>query len=115
LTSRFRAAAAGALAALAITADEGLLDRAKPVGDRLADGLRSLAADGVVEQVRGDGAVWAVGLAAGQDPTAIRDRMLGVGVITRAIGTDTLSFCPPLVITDDDIDRVVDGLATALE
>jgi putrescine---pyruvate transaminase len=41
--------------------------------------------------------------------------MLGVGVITRAIGTDTLSFCPPLVITDDDIDRVVDGLATALE
>ncbi|HEY1282566.1 MAG TPA: aminotransferase class III-fold pyridoxal phosphate-dependent enzyme [Acidimicrobiales bacterium] len=109
------AAAAGALAALDITADEGLLDRAKPVGDRLADGLRSLAADGVVEQVRGDGAVWAVGLAPGQDPTAIRDRMLGLGVITRAIGTDTLSFCPPLVITDDEIDRVVDGLATALQ
>jgi len=109
------AAAAGALAALDITADEGLLDRAKPVGDRLADGLRSLAADGVVEQVRGDGAVWAIGLAPEQDPTAIRDQMLGLGVITRAIGTDTLSFCPPLVITDDEIDRVVDGLATALE
>jgi adenosylmethionine-8-amino-7-oxononanoate aminotransferase len=109
------AAAAGALAALDITADEGLLDRAKPVGDRLADGLRSLAADGVVEQVRGDGAVWAVGLVPGRDPTAIRDQMLGLGVITRAIGTDTLSFCPPLVITDDEIDRVVDGLATALE
>jgi putrescine---pyruvate transaminase len=109
------AAAAGALAALDITADEGLLDRAKPVGDRLADGLRSLAADGVVEQVRGDGAVWAVALAPEQDPTTIRDHMLGLGVITRAIGTDTLSFCPPLVITDDEIDRVVDGLATALE
>jgi len=109
------AAAAGALAALDITADEGLLDRSKVVGDRLADGLRSLAADGVVEQVRGDGAVWAVGLAPEHDPTAIRDQMLGLGVITRAIGTDTLSFCPPLVITDDEIDRVVDGLATALD
>ena len=108
------AAAAGALAALDITADEGLLDRAKPIGDRLADGLRSLAADGVVEQVRGDGAVWAVALGPDRDPTAIRDQMLGLGVITRAIGTDSLSFCPPLVITDDELDRIVDALATAL-
>jgi putrescine---pyruvate transaminase len=108
-------AAAGALAALDITADEGLLDRAKPVGDRLADGLRSLVADGLVREARGDGAVWAVGLDEGRDPTAVRDRMLDLGVITRAIGTDTLSFCPPLVISDDEIDRIVDGLASALE
>ena len=39
---------------------------------------------------------------------AIRDRMLAAGVITRAIGADTLTFCPPLVITDDQIDRIVD-------
>ena len=44
---------------------------------------------------------------------AVRDRMLAAGVITRAIGTDTLTFCPPLVITDDQIDRIVDALATS--
>ena len=30
------------------------------------------------------------------------------GVITRAINTDTLTFCPPLVITDEQIDRIVE-------
>jgi adenosylmethionine-8-amino-7-oxononanoate aminotransferase len=108
-------AAAGALAALDITAGEGLLDRAKHVGARLADGLHSLAADGLVREVRGDVAVWAVTLDAAHDATAVRDRMLGLGVITRAIGADALSFCPPLVITDEEIDRIVDGLATALQ
>ncbi len=44
----------------------------------------------------------------------VRDRMLAAGVVTRAIGTDTNSFCPPLVITDDQVDRIVDTLATAV-
>ena len=48
------------------------------------------------------------------DATVVRDRMLELGVITRAIGNDTLSFCPPLVIRDDEIDRIVDALATAV-
>jgi putrescine aminotransferase len=108
------AAATGALAALDVTAADGLLDRAKHVGERLADGLRSLAADGIVADVRGDVAVWAVWLAPEHDAVAVRDRMLELGVITRSIGVDTLSFCPPLVITDDEIDRIVDGVASAL-
>jgi adenosylmethionine-8-amino-7-oxononanoate aminotransferase len=44
---------------------------------------------------------------------AVRDRMLADGVITRAIGTDTLTFCPPLVITEEQVDRIVDVLAKA--
>jgi adenosylmethionine-8-amino-7-oxononanoate aminotransferase len=48
-----------------------------------------------------------------QDAVAIRDRMLELGVITRAIGTDTCTFCPPLVTTDDQIDQIVDALAKA--
>jgi adenosylmethionine-8-amino-7-oxononanoate aminotransferase len=39
--------------------------------------------------------------------------MLREGVITRAIGESSLTFCPPLVTTDDQIDRIVDALATA--
>jgi adenosylmethionine-8-amino-7-oxononanoate aminotransferase len=106
-------ACAAALAALFVTESDRLLERATVVGGRLADGLRSLATDGVVASVRGDVAVWAVGLGDGVDAVAARDRVLGQGVITRAIG-DSLTFCPPLVITDDEIDRIVDGVAAAL-
>jgi adenosylmethionine-8-amino-7-oxononanoate aminotransferase len=104
---------AAALANLDIIEREQLVARAAPIGARLAAGLRALAADGVVAGVRGVGAVWAVALRPDQDAMAVRDRMLGHGVITRAIGTDTLTFCPPLVATDDQIDRIVDAVAGA--
>lgn len=107
-------ACAAALCNLDILADEALLDRAQPMGRRLADGLDSLAADGAIDHVRGAGGVWAASLLAGHDAMAVRDTMLTLGVVTRAIGTEALAFCPPLVITDAQIDRIVDTLATAL-
>jgi putrescine---pyruvate transaminase len=108
------AACAGALANLEILEREGLVERAVPVGARLGAGLQALAADGTIDHARGEGAVWAAGLRPDQDAVAIRDRMLAGGVITRAIGADTLTFCPPLVITDAQVDRVVDVLAAAV-
>jgi adenosylmethionine-8-amino-7-oxononanoate aminotransferase len=107
------AACAAALRNLDVLEDEALLARAEPIGRRLADGLESLAADDVIDHVRGTGAVWAAGLRPDQDAVAIRDAMLAAGVVTRAIGTDTCTFCPPLVITDEQIDRIVDTLAAA--
>lgn len=107
-------ACVAALTNLEIMKRENLLERALRVGERLSRGLSALAADGTVASVRGDGAVWAVGHHPGVDAFAVRDAMLRRGVITRAIGTDTNAFCPPLVIHDDQIDRVVDALASAL-
>ena len=106
-------ACAAALVALDITRNEGLLDRVDKIGDRLAGGLRSLRDDGKVADVRGDGAVWAVGLD-DVDAVAVRDAMLPLGVIARPIGNATISFCPPLVIADEDVDRCVEALETAL-
>jgi adenosylmethionine-8-amino-7-oxononanoate aminotransferase len=106
-------AAAAALANLDVLDGEGLLDRALAVGSRLSDGLRSLQADGLVTQVRGEGAVWAVELPEGRPAPAARDALLGEGVIVRPLGT-ALAMCPPLVITDEQVDRIVDGLATVL-
>jgi len=108
-------ACVAALTNLDIIEREGLVARALHVGQRLSDGLRSLAADGAVASVRGDGAVWAVGHHPGVDAFAVRDAMLRLGVITRAIGTDTNAFCPPLVIHDHQVDRIVDALASALK
>jgi putrescine---pyruvate transaminase len=106
-------ACAAALKNLEIIEREGLVERAKHIGNRLGSGLQALAADGTVAATRGEGAVWAVAQQPGTDPTAVRDRMLDLGVITRAVGTDTNTFCPPLVITDEQIDRIVDALAIA--
>ena len=108
-------ACAAGLAALEITRAEGLVDRAAKVGERLADGLRNIAADGLVAEARGEGAVWAVGLHGdGRRAPEVRDRMLADGVIPRPIGDATVAFCPPLVITDAEIDRCLEALEAAV-
>jgi adenosylmethionine-8-amino-7-oxononanoate aminotransferase len=33
--------------------------------------------------------------------------------VCRALNADSLLFCPPLVITDEQIDRIVDAVAAA--
>ena len=106
--------AAAGLANMAVMRDDDLLSRAPVIGARLSQGLRAIEGDGLVAAVRGEGAVWAVGLTPDRDAATIRDRMLEGGVICRPIGTDTLAFCPPLVIEDTQIDRVVDTLAQSL-
>jgi len=107
------AACAAALKAMEIAEREGLVARAITMGARLEAGLRSLVADGIVASMRGDVAVWAVTLLDGVDPVVVRDRMLSHGVITRALPPGFLTFCPPLVTTDAQIDRIVDALAAS--
>jgi adenosylmethionine-8-amino-7-oxononanoate aminotransferase len=107
-------AAAAALANLDIFDREGLVERAPEVGKRLADGLRTVEGAPHVAEVRGDGAVWALGLDEGLPAPALRDALLAHGVIARPIGTTALAFCPPLVIADDQIDHCVEALHEAL-
>jgi len=108
------AGCAAALACLDVTESEGLLERATLIGARLAPQLESLRADGLVADVRGLGALWAVGVPDGVDPVAVRDRVLEFGVVVRPIAPSTLAICPPLVIGDDDLDAVPAALRTAL-
>ena len=108
-------ACAAGIANLAIMRREGLVERALHMGGRLADGFRALADDGSVHHVRGLGGMWAIGLHEGQDAMQIRDHMLDHGgVVCRALNADSLLFCPPLVTTDDQVDRIVDAVAAAL-
>ena len=105
-------ACAAALTNLDIIEKEGLLDRAVHIGTRLESGLKAMAADGLIDHARGAVGVWAAGHNAGIDPMAVRDGMLAAGAITRALNTDTNSFCPPLVITDAELDRLLDTFAS---
>ena len=105
---------AAGIANIELLESEGLLERAGHVGERLGEGLRSLAADGVVDEVRGVGAVYAVKVPEGRAAPAVRDDLLAKGIIVRPI-VDSIAFCPPLVITDDQIDRMVDAVADCLK
>ena len=93
---------------------EGLLTRATEIGRRLGSGLERLRDDGLVVDARGEAAVWAVTLPDGVLAADVRDRMLGAGVIVRPIPPNHITFCPPLVITDEQIDRILEVLRDVL-
>lgn len=103
-----------ALANLDLIEDEGLVARASYVGARLEAGLRALVADGLLADVRGDGAIWAAVPPPGTDPLELAVALRRGGVISRAIPPDALAFCPPLVIEDPELDQIVDVLAGVL-
>ena len=109
--SGHQASCAAGIANLDIMEREGLDQRANHVGERLQEGLRALQADGLIESWRGMGAVYAAEL--GRDSIPVRNEILATGVIVRPIGT-CLAICPPLVITDDEVGRVIDTMAAAL-
>ena len=104
---------AAANANLDILAAEDLPSRANAVGGRLAAGLRGLVDGDAVVEVRGAGAVWAVELGGGRNSLDVREELLARGVIARPLGPTAVAFCPPLVITDTEIDRVVEATAAA--
>ena len=105
------AACAAGVANIQLLEAEELPGRAGHIGERLSAGLQALTADGLLAGYRGTGAVWAAEL--GRDAAGVRQAMLDAGVIVRPIGT-ALAMCPPLVISDAEIDRVIDTLSGAL-
>jgi adenosylmethionine-8-amino-7-oxononanoate aminotransferase len=108
------AACVAGLTSMAITEREELLPAAERIGLRLSSGLRAIEADGLVADVRGEGAVWAVSLNEGHQVAAVRDAMRADGVIVRAVPPNHLTFCPPLVLSDADLDHCVDSLERAV-
>jgi putrescine---pyruvate transaminase len=104
-----------ALTNIEILRDEGLLDRAPAIGARIEPGLRALHDAGAVAEVRGVAGIWAVDLLPSVDAGAVRDAMMELGVIARPLGTTTIAICPPLVITDAELDHVLDALGSSIE
>lgn len=102
---------AAVLANIELIEQDGLVERSIHVGERISSGLEALLHDGVIESYDGVAGMWGVEL--GRDAVPVRDRMLELGVIMRPI-YNRLAMCPPLVITDDEIGRMIDSMAIAL-
>ncbi len=107
-------ACAAASTNLDILEREGLLERAKPIGEHLGSALEGLRDEGLLADVRGVGAIWGAGMLPDVSAVDVRDAMLTRGVIARPIGTHTVAFCPPLVIDDAQLDRCATAIGDAV-
>ncbi|HEV7252837.1 MAG TPA: aspartate aminotransferase family protein [Mesorhizobium sp.] len=118
-------AAAVALENIRIIEERGLVARAAEIGGYMQKRLRELEGHPLVGEVRGLGLIAAVELVA--DKTARTPwqapAKLGLlangflqrrGVISRA-AVDALCFCPPLIVSHDEIDFMVEALRGALD
>jgi 4-aminobutyrate--pyruvate transaminase len=118
-------AAAVALETLNIYEEDRILDHVRRITPRFQKRLVELGAHALVGEARGMGLVGAVELVADKAskrpfPVTATVAMqagkhaLSHGLITRAIG-DTVNMCPPLVITEPQIDALFDSVQAALD
>lgn len=104
-----------ALAVLRAIDEEGLLERAKAAGERLAKGLDELARrrPGAVIERRGIGLM--VGVELGLPGERVRELALAKGLLVNVIGGRVLRLLPPLTVADDEIDAALSILDRAFE
>jgi 4-aminobutyrate--pyruvate transaminase len=117
-------AAAVALETIRIIDERNLVRQAAEVGEHLQTGLRTFASHPLVGEVRGIGLIAAVDLARsreserpdelpGQLGARVNELLLRQGVISRNM-IDALAFCPPLIITHEQVDELLSRLDRAL-
>jgi len=104
-------ACAAALATIAYIEAEGLPQRAAKLGERLISGLRAIPSP-LVRDVRGLGLMVGMELKGKVAPylAALAER----GVLALSAGATVMRFLPPLVISAEDVDTVVEQVAAVL-
>jgi acetylornithine/N-succinyldiaminopimelate aminotransferase len=106
-------ACAAALAACRALAEPALLEHVREVGGRLLDGLRGLVADGLAVEARGRGLMCAIDLPR-HNAADIVDAMLAERYLINNTTSRTLRFLPPLVVSAEQVDGLVDALRRTL-
>ena len=104
---------AAALAVLRTVEQDGLLDAAQELGDRLRRGIEDLAHP-LVQQVRGLGLWLGVVLA---EPVAVAAESAArdAGFLVNAAAPDVLRLAPPLVVTEQQVDAFTAALGGVLD
>lgn len=118
-------AAAVALETLKIYEERNIVEMARSRAPLLQEGLRQYADHPMVGEVRGAGMIAGVELCRDRATKKPFDAASGAGAIVqaeaksrgllvRALG-DTVAFCPPLIISENDLGAVVDRFGEALD
>ena len=118
-----------ALANIEVIENENLLEKGYRMGELLRKGLEELQAKfEIIGDVRGKGLFLGIEIVESRvsrrpDPhstlklvTECEDRglLLGGGIPTGGLGTNTIRLCPPLVITEDQIATAIDIIGSVL-
>ncbi|MBM3497624.1 MAG: aspartate aminotransferase family protein [Armatimonadetes bacterium] len=116
--------AAATLAVLDILERENLVEHAAQMGEHLGERLQGLYRHPIVGDVRGKGLLMAVELVADRETRRPLDPALGVGGIVRDYcyrngmivrnNGDILVLAPPLTITADLLDEIVDTIEAGI-
>lgn len=85
--------------------------KARQAGERLAEGLRCLKG---VTEVRGAGLLIGLSLAQGIDAWSVAEKALEFGLVVNDPAPSAIRLCPPLIVSDDEIDEGVDRLNRAI-
>jgi acetylornithine/LysW-gamma-L-lysine aminotransferase len=104
-------ACAAAVATIAFIENEGLVQRAAKLGERLTHGLRAIPSP-VIREVRGLGLM--VGMELRHKAAPYLAGLAERGVLALSAGSTVMRFLPPLVISEDEIDTVVERVAETL-
>ena len=104
---------------------EQLFERAAEVGVYLQSRLREFSDHPLVGEVRGVGMIAALELVANKDSRQPFDgaavgayaalRCQDNGLLVRAMAGNSLALCPPLIITPEQVDEIIDKLGRALD
>lgn len=106
-------AAAVALTALQVLQDEHLTDRANELGKYFIQSLLAIRSP-LIKEVRGRGLLIGVEITPDIPAREICLKMLKNGILCKDTHDVVVRFTPPLVITKEQIDRVVNVLQTVL-
>ena len=108
-------ACAVARMALRVLTDEGMIENAATMGDRLKAGLASIASP-LIREVRGRGLMLAVELHpdAGGARAYVK-KLQSLGVLCKETHDHTIRIAPPLVITADEVDWAVERFSEGLK
>jgi ornithine--oxo-acid transaminase len=107
-------ACAVAREALRVLVDEGLVENAAAMGERLIAGLRAVASPHVGE-IRGRGLL--VGVELRPEAGGARrfcEALRGEGILAKETHVNTIRFAPPLVITADEVDWALERIDRVL-
>jgi 4-aminobutyrate--pyruvate transaminase len=118
--------AAVALETLKIYEERDIVGHVRRVGPRMQAGLRRFADHPLVGEARGIGLIGALELVRDKESRANFDPKAGVGAflvrraqhhgaILRNMAGDVIAFSPPLVITDQEIDSLLERTSRALD
>ncbi len=119
-------ACAVALKTLEIFEREDIPGQVRARAPKFGERLKRLEDHPLVGNVRGLGLIGGVELVADKAARRLFDPGAGVGaaaarfaqergLLTRAVGGDIIALCPPLIISEEDIDEMFDRLERALD